>query len=176
MESGKEHRESRTLDHIFIYQRFIMSRKSHAASSDTLVSDEVASLLRTIDGQLYLLGWSRQHPRVIGFINAINKKHTFLNLLGLEGVPPKYLKRLIEFLQIYSQCEQLIKKFRWDWDNPTITELTRDYGGHNKMSLRGWKHLYESLENEYFLTDMPTSNKSTTKTNVKQSRNTCNHA
>jgi hypothetical protein len=145
-----------------------MSNKTHAANSATLVSDEVASLLRTIDGQLYLLGWSRQHPRVTGFIKAINEKHTFLNLLGLDGVPLKYLKRLSEFLKIYSHCEQLIKKLGLDWDNPIITELICDYGGHDKMNLLGWKHLYKCLESEYFLMNMPASKKkSTTKTSVK---------
>jgi hypothetical protein len=143
-----------------------MSNKTHAANSDTLVSDEVASLLRTVNGQLYLLGWTSQHPRVTAFINAINKKHTFLDLLGLEGMPIKYLKRLSEFLKIYSHCDQLIKKFGLDWDDPIITELTSDYGGHEKMVLLGWKHLYECLENKYFLMNMP-SNNSTTKTNVE---------
>ncbi|MBW4480837.1 MAG: hypothetical protein KME54_29390 [Tolypothrix brevis GSE-NOS-MK-07-07A] len=126
-----------------------MSNKTHAANSDALVSELAASLLRTIDGHLYLLGWSRQHPRIKEFINALNKKHTYLNLLGLEGVPPRYLKRLSEFLKIYSQCDQLIKKFNLDWEDPIIN------GGHKKMYLLGWQHLYECLENKYFLMNMP---------------------
>lgn len=143
-----------------------MSKTTHATKSGALVP-EVASLLRTIDGQLYFLGWSRQHPRIVNFVCELNKKHTFLNLVGLEQVPLKYLQKLSEFLQIYFRCHSLLPKLGLSWESPIIAELTAEYGGYDKMPILGWHHLYESLENEYFLMDMPLSDKSTTKTNVK---------
>ena len=132
-----------------------MSKSTHSAKADTLVPPEAASLVRTIDGQLYLLGWSRQHPRVAKFLEKVRQRYPSRLLLRLEQIPIQYLKRLSEFLKIYSQCNDLLPKLNLTWDSPVIHDLTADYGGYNQMPMLGWQHLYESLENGYFLMDMP---------------------
>jgi hypothetical protein len=114
---------------------------------------DAKDLARTIDGHLYLLGWSRGCPRVTAFLQAVSYKHG--QSYTLDNAPLCYLIRLEEFLKIYSQCEQLLKKFNLTWDSPIVTDLTAEYGGYKKMPILGWRHLYEALEHKYFLMEMP---------------------
>jgi hypothetical protein len=111
-------------------------------------------LVRDIDARLYELGWTRSHPRISNFVEEVQKRHSLLNT-NLETLPTKYLLRLYEFLKIYSQCDQVLRKLNLGWESPIVGELAGDYGGVKKMSMLGWRHLYECLENQYFLIDMP---------------------
>jgi hypothetical protein len=110
-------------------------------------------IISSIDGLLYQLGWTRQHPRVRAFLIAVSYRHG--ESFTLDTAPYKALVRLEEFLKIYWQCDQVLKRLKLTWDSPIVGELASDYGGIKKMPLLGWKHLYECLENEYFLMDMP---------------------
>jgi len=146
-------------------------------------------IIPCIDGRLYLLGWTRQHPRVQAFLKAVSDKHG--ENFTLDTAPYKWLVRLDEFLKLYWQCDQVLKKLNLGWDSPIVGELAGDYGGFTnnrqkwtalftrssiphdifgwrlsifvqvqpkgvkKMPMLGWRHLYECLENQYFLMDMP---------------------
>ncbi len=111
-------------------------------------------IIPSIDGLLYQLGWTRQHPRVQAFLRTVSYRHG--ETFTLDTTPYKYLVRLDEFLKIYWQCDQVLKRLKLTWDSPIVGELAGDYGGINKMPLLGWQHLYECLEHQYFLMDMPT--------------------
>lgn len=117
-----------------------------------------SQIVRAIDGYLYLLGWSRECPRVRAFLQEISRR-TGQNY-SLDNMPYKYLAKLEDFLKIYWQCDQMIRKLNLSWDAPVITELTADYGGCEKMPILGWQHLSEALEHQYFLMDMPTAKES----------------
>lgn len=144
-----------------------MNRQQNTPTSSSLLP-EVQSLLLTIDGQLYLLGWQRSHPKVTQFVDLVRQKHPALNLEALEQVPLNYLKKLSEFLKIYSNCDQLIKLLNLDWDSSTIQKATEQYGGLEKMPLIGWMNLYQYLENQYFLSDMPVPSDSKPKKEKKK--------
>jgi hypothetical protein len=123
-------------------------------------------IIPTIDGRLYQLGWTRQHPRVQAFLKAASDRHG--ENLTLDTTPYKYLVKLDEFLKLYWQCDQVLKKLQLGWDSPIVGELANDYGGVNKMPILGWRHLYESLEHQYFLMDMPTPNEPKAKKEKKK--------
>jgi|GEM_PF-2311574 len=118
-------------------------------------------IIPSIDGRLYQLGWTRQHPRVQAFLRTVSYRHG--ENFTLDTAPYKCLVRLDEFLKIYWQCDQVLKKLNLGWDSPIVGELAGDYGGVKKMPMLGWRHLYESLENQYFLMDIskPTDKKLT---------------
>ena len=133
---------------------------THSVTNNVPTSDfqklEVVNTLKTIDAYLYQLGWNREYPRVRNFLDKVASKENLI-FTRLEEIPLKYLKRLSELLQLYSRCDQLLRKLNLNWEGTIVTELTAEYGGYQKMSITGWQHLYECLENEYFLMDMPKS-------------------
>jgi hypothetical protein len=107
-------------------------------------------LIQTLNSSLWQLGWNWQHPRIKSYLGIVAQRLKTVGFQSLEEIPEDYLQRLIKLVNLYYQCDRLLKLMKRSWEDQDIRSIVSSYGYADRMPLKGYEALHKFLDDHWY--------------------------
>jgi len=107
-------------------------------------------LVQSLNSSLWQLGWNSQHPRVKAYLGIVAQRLQLIEFQSLADVPAIYLEKLIQLVNLYYQCDNLLRLMKRKWEDDDIKAIILAYGYTDKMPLKGYAALHKFLDDYWY--------------------------
>jgi hypothetical protein len=108
------------------------------------------SEVKIFEQKLVESGLSWEHPRIQDYLKRVSKRNRQPQITRAKEIPSSYLGRLCCYLEIYTECERLLKESTLTWNSYEVRYFFEKYGDREVMPLQGWSELLDYLYEESF--------------------------
>lgn len=115
------------------------------------MKNNTQELIQKLNTCLWQLGWTWTHPRIKAYLGIVSQKLKTAEFQSLVDVPEGYLSRLIKLVDLYYQCDKLLKLMKRTWQDPEIQQIINSYGyDGDSMPLEGYEALHKFLDDFWY--------------------------